>query len=387
VGQLSKPDKKLLVLTKSKLFVPPACKHYLAWGFSDFSLRFLSTEGEKREVVWDNVEVWGQIKQVHISEDGKHVITAGTDTTISVFRLAKKDGSMALNLVKRLHAHTRPITALLVSRAHSIIISSSEQGDCVVWDLNKLSYIRTIGPMDSAVSAIAVHEINGDIVVCAGTSIAVWTINGRLLYSGQSPSPITVVTLSQSCEWSEAHRIFITGHQDGTITVWKVGQDKHDLTRFVSFALENSAAITALLLTRDDKVLYSGDMNGAVTAWADEEHHEMEHLHVRPGAFQRLHLPSQPTLDSKSSHLSSDEPNSESTVLQEDEAKPERPCGRSGLSRPRSDLDEETKSRRRYSLVSLVNSLGRAQASFTDTDAVSSAQSSPILSRQQTNCN
>jgi hypothetical protein len=115
---LSKPDKKLLVLTNSKVllvssgpfplshahtlaltlfvlsfffvlqtFIRPKCKHYLAWGFSDFSLRLLATEGEKRVVVWDNIEVWGQLRHVAVSEDGKQVVTGGTDAVPSFPRV------------------------------------------------------------------------------------------------------------------------------------------------------------------------------------------------------------------------------------------------------------------------------------------------------------
>jgi hypothetical protein len=67
-------------------FIRPKCKHYLAWGFSDFSLRLLATEGEKREVVWDNIEVWGQLRHVAVSEDGKQVVTGGTDAVPSLPR-------------------------------------------------------------------------------------------------------------------------------------------------------------------------------------------------------------------------------------------------------------------------------------------------------------
>jgi hypothetical protein len=59
-------------------------------------------------------------------------------------------------------------------------------------------------------------------VVCAGGEVSVWTINGRLLHSNRTQpaaSPITAVTLTQSCEWSSAHKVYITGHQDGTIMV------------------------------------------------------------------------------------------------------------------------------------------------------------------------
>lgn len=59
-------------------------------------------------------------------------------------------------------------------------------------------------------------------MVCAGGEVSVWTINGRLLHSNRTQpaaSPITAVTLTQSCEWSSAHKVYITGHQDGTIMV------------------------------------------------------------------------------------------------------------------------------------------------------------------------
>jgi WD40 repeat protein len=81
---------------------------------------------------------------------------------VSVFRMLKQgstdDVGNSLVLVKRLYAHSKPITALLVSRAHSVIVSASEGGDCVVWDLNGLFYIRTLGPLDHPVSVIALHE-------------------------------------------------------------------------------------------------------------------------------------------------------------------------------------------------------------------------------------
>lgn len=54
-------------------------------------------------------------------------------------------------------------------------------------------------------------------------------------------------------------------------------------------------------MCRDEKMLYSGDAQGAVKGWADEEHHEMERLYRVRGPTSFLRLPAQASHNTASS--------------------------------------------------------------------------------------
>ena len=157
------------------------------------------------------------------------MITGGANSLVSVWRLKQK--LSRLELLQHLFGHRDAITCLASSAVYGLLVSGSRDRTCIVWDLNRLTFVRQlsfIGESASAVldaglgghcsatnsqdnlnrsfdrsldeskegandswpqcnrhpapiSAICINELSGDIVTCCGSLVFWWTINGELL--------------------------------------------------------------------------------------------------------------------------------------------------------------------------------------------------------------
>ena len=52
VGQIIPCDNKVLAVEQNKVLIPPSYNKYLAWGFSDMSMRIGNYDSEKVKSMW-----------------------------------------------------------------------------------------------------------------------------------------------------------------------------------------------------------------------------------------------------------------------------------------------------------------------------------------------
>lgn len=144
VGQIIQQEKTLLAVEQNKVLIPPQFNRYVAWGFADHSLRIGPYESERALFVWESdlVPPNGEILCCTVPNP-RMIITAGTNSVISVWKLKSK--MQQLSLVQNLYGHTEPITCLTSSAPYGIIVSGSRDCTCIIWDLNRLLFVRQLG--------------------------------------------------------------------------------------------------------------------------------------------------------------------------------------------------------------------------------------------------
>lgn len=82
--------------------------------------------------------------------DSQTLITSGTDCTISVwtytYNYSTKSSSKSVDLVPKasLLGHQIPVTVLAVSRSFSTVLSASKDGKIMLWDINRLEFVRQL---------------------------------------------------------------------------------------------------------------------------------------------------------------------------------------------------------------------------------------------------
>jgi WD40 repeat protein len=240
---------------------------YLSWGHSDFSMRLATLDGDKTLSVVENVHN-GQITCLCASESGRLLVSGGDDSVVSVYRMVEVRKQRRFYMLRNLCSHAGAITALAVSRACSLAVSGSEDRTCIVWDLNRLSFVRQLSGHESHVSAVRIHHLNGEIVTASGTSLRVWDVNGVLLLHRQCASasdPITSLELSHRNWWQPNTQLYITGHRSGLIRVWRrVDRTARSALELCSHLQLHSCAVTALYLSCDERLLLSADRAGRV---------------------------------------------------------------------------------------------------------------------------
>ncbi|TRY83639.1 hypothetical protein DNTS_003868 [Danionella cerebrum] len=224
VGQIVCREKDVLVTEKNKLLMPPQWDMYFCWGSYDQTCSFGSYFGDKTVGVFQNISDWGPAVCAACPNSGT-IITAGTSTVVCVWDVSlSKDKLKHMRLRQTLYGHTDTVTCLVASEAHSVIISGSLDQTCILWDLEDLSYITQLPEHSTAVSALAINDLTGEIVSCAGTGIYLWTMKGQLLSSvNTSRGPegnILCCCFTQKYEW-DSRNVIITGSADGIVRIWK----------------------------------------------------------------------------------------------------------------------------------------------------------------------
>uniref|UniRef100_A0A803T4Q8 WD repeat and FYVE domain containing 3 n=1 Tax=Anolis carolinensis TaxID=28377 RepID=A0A803T4Q8_ANOCA len=225
VGQIVCTDKGILAVELNKVLIPPAWNKTFAWGYADLSCRLGVYESDKAVVVYECLSEWGQVLCA-ICPSPKLVITGGTSTVVCVWEMGtSKEKAKTLTLKQALLGHTEGVTCLTASLAYHIIVSGSRDRTCIIWDLNKLSFLTQLRGHRAPVSALCINELTGDIVSCAGTYIHVWSINGNPIvsvntFTGRSQQ-ILCCCMSEMNEW-DTQNVIVTGHSDGVVRFWRM---------------------------------------------------------------------------------------------------------------------------------------------------------------------
>ncbi|CAG8446303.1 7064_t:CDS:10 [Dentiscutata erythropus] len=283
VHDIRMSSDRLLAVSTQKILIPPNYNYYVEWGYSDNSLRLHQTDTKKLVGLYENLHL--QTVSCACFADGRTFITGGTDAVICIWRFKWQTKSPECGFMECLRGHSAKINCVTNSRSYSIIISGSDDKTCIIWDLNRMKYVRQLQGHETGVQFVAINDTTGDIATCSGSIIRLWSINGDLLITkntAQIPDPILCCVFyeGKQNEWFD-NDIIITGHKKGiwnknlktnkdlTACKWNLElrhQLKHE-NRIEPLSPAPAADIVALFPAGNQKILYSGDSSGKVYSW------------------------------------------------------------------------------------------------------------------------
>lgn len=157
VGQIVCTDKGILVVEQNKFLMPPSYQRYIAWGYTDESIRIGYTDYERSYVTFENIQE-GAIFAC-CSPDSRVVVTAGTSCVVNVWELSKAMKMRRMQLKARLYAHTDTVTCMAVSNQYHMLVTGSRDQSCIIWDINRWMFVRQLPNHYSAVSSICINEL------------------------------------------------------------------------------------------------------------------------------------------------------------------------------------------------------------------------------------
>lgn len=278
----SKSDR-LLCSSPFRINLPPFYDKFLEWGYADNSIRFYFTENRKNAGINENLHI-GQISCILVA-DSKTLVTAGEDCVVSVYSIHTSHGKpVDLHLRSALFGHKTPVTTIAVSKAFSTLVTISADGHVFLWDLNRLEFVRKLPRCPRAVECASINDVSGEIMICSGPNVTLYTLNGELLLDQNVCAPGEHDDFVHSCsfyegsgsEWLENFILF-TGHRRGKVNIWKRSVTKngkwvlepirrldHIDARSESGA-NFEAAITCIYPT--PQIVYTGDDDGRVYEW------------------------------------------------------------------------------------------------------------------------
>jgi hypothetical protein len=221
---------RLLCAPAFRLNLPPNYDKFLEWGFADKSVRFFYNDSKKLAGLFENLH-HGQLSCA-IFANSQTLITAGEDCVVSAHQIVTSASKpVALQPLSSLFGHKTPVTTLAISKSFSTLLSASSDGTVILWDLNRLEFVRklTCGrPIESA----RINDVSGDIMLCRGQKVTLYTLNGELILDqnvgNDQDDWISSCAFYEGTgnEWLENSLLF-TGQRRGVVNCWRkvVGKD------------------------------------------------------------------------------------------------------------------------------------------------------------------
>ncbi|KAL3696042.1 hypothetical protein R1sor_010118 [Riccia sorocarpa] len=227
ISQIVMFHDKIYAVGSNQVLKPPSYSKYLSWGYQDRTLRFVSYDQDRLLSTHEGLHDSGPIRCAGISRDGRVLVTGGEDGVVAVWRLRKDGlrGSRRLHLQRALCAHTMSVTCLSVCQPYSLVVTGSMDKTVIFWDLTSLEFVRQLPELPAPASAVHTNDMTGEVVTAAGSTLAVWSINGDCLAAvntSQVPSDsILSIASPHLSDWMEVSW-YVTGHQNGSIKLWRM---------------------------------------------------------------------------------------------------------------------------------------------------------------------
>ncbi|XP_076442605.1 lysosomal-trafficking regulator-like isoform X2 [Babylonia areolata] len=204
------------------------------------------------------------------------LFVAGASGNISVFNMthnvAKPSTLHVWGLRRMLCGHQGPITVLQVCKAFGVVVSGSEDSTAIIWDLNRLSYVRTVARHKAAVTVVAVSSTLGDVASVShlgmGSELQVSTINGSPVGRCRCEAVINSLAYSTAPE-GRAVNVIAGGLNTGVVRLWS----SWDLTHLRDL-LDDSAInrpILSVAYTVNSQALFVSLSDGTIAMWHTDQ--------------------------------------------------------------------------------------------------------------------
>ena len=174
-----------------------------------------------------------------------------------------------------LSGHSVDVTCIKASSEQSIIVSGSKDGSVIVWDANRLKFVRTLLPPQPANNPVIITHIEvlmytseiviiEDHLVKGTSSIVLCSVNGERIASRSCSDKVGALAVTHE-KPGLARNVIITGHSNGEIKFWSA----FDLSPIRTLDRTQQVPVTALCVSDDFGCLFAGHAStGVVTCHA-----------------------------------------------------------------------------------------------------------------------
>ncbi|XP_061083889.1 lysosomal-trafficking regulator-like isoform X5 [Conger conger] len=250
----------------------------LSWGYADNILRLKSKQSEPPVNFIQSSHLY-QVSSCAWVPDSCQLFTGIKCGVILAYHCGFTNtvpSELEVDSQVHLYGHTAEVTHLFVCKPYSVLISGSQDGTCILWDLNRLCYIQSLGHKNP-VTAVSASETTGDIAtVCdsagGGSDLRLWTVNGALIELAQSRETIHSLAFSNQPEGMSVN-VIAGGLENGVVRLWSTWDLKP--VREITFPKSNKPIIS-LAFSCEGHHLYTANSDGTVLVWCRRDQQRMK---------------------------------------------------------------------------------------------------------------
>ncbi|CAH1790633.1 unnamed protein product [Owenia fusiformis] len=185
----------------------------------------------------------------------------------TVFNPSKQCDIQVIGPRLYLYGHSAAVTQLKICKPYSILVSASQDGTCIIWDLNRLSYVRDIRSHHNAVDELALSDTLGDIASVSrhgnGSCLQLHTVNAEHVNTTYTEQKIICLCYSNLDE-GRSMNVIAGGLSDGSVVLWH-SWNLSKIRRIHVSSLTSS--ITSLTFSQDCQRLFVTNSMGTVFMW------------------------------------------------------------------------------------------------------------------------
>ncbi|XP_055376236.1 cilia- and flagella-associated protein 52 [Condylostylus longicornis] len=191
---------------------------------------------------------------ITISQNGRIMISGGVEGQVRVWKIEP----FRQSLIGVLKEHSAPISTVDFNKFDTEVVSASQDGSCVIWDINRMTRKHVFYANTQFLSAL--YFPTAVQILTSGTDhrICYWEVYDASLareVEGSSTS-INCLSLNTSGEY------FVAGSTDSIVKLW-------DYQKGIPLCQGNghATAVIAISYSPCGKFFISGDMSGTIVVW------------------------------------------------------------------------------------------------------------------------
>ena len=153
--EFNEPTVTLFTLGPHRLLLRPEAGKMVSWNHWDCNIRLTSVDTDKTLSVVENHH---NDPVTACANDDVILVSGGQSGVVKVWEITSRRTDFRLKA--NLHGHSDAITAVSISHEFSLMVTGSGGYDCsvILWDLNKLSFVRSLDRMPGPIVATAISQ-------------------------------------------------------------------------------------------------------------------------------------------------------------------------------------------------------------------------------------
>ena len=207
----------------------------------------------------------GEALAVACSDDGRYAVVGRRNATVAVFDIRLSSKKLAPNLVTTFTGHKGPVTCLAFRTQSNQLFSGSEDRCIRHYTLDEMTYMETLYGHQAGVSAIDCHRKERPISVGRDRTARGWKLadDTHLIFRGGAKvSSADCISVLRD-DW------FVTGHDDGNLSLWLT--DKKKAVKTIEDAHGRSGSIgrgiNSVGALKGSDMVASGSSDGYLRLW------------------------------------------------------------------------------------------------------------------------
>ena len=207
----------------------------------------------------------GEVLSLACSDDGRYVVVGRRDATVSVFDIRQSSTNAGPSLVSAFKGHKGPVTCLTFRTQSNQLFSGSTDRCIRHYNLDEMAYMETLYGHQAGVSAIDCHRKERPVSVGRDRTARAWKLaeDTHLIFRGGSKVSSADCVAVIRDDW------FVTGHDDGNLSLWLSEKKKAVATVEDAHGRvhEIGRGITSLGVLKGSDLVASGSCDGYMRLW------------------------------------------------------------------------------------------------------------------------